>query len=85
MAYKACGSASLYIKTLYFLSVLWRCHTAATVANLKIRYVAKTPKCVTCVFYSTQQLHTEKIKDKNVYVIQTGRDIIRKLMNSQKK
>ena len=55
IAYIACGSASLYIKTLYyFLSA------AATVANIKICYDTKTPQIdifgtrVICVFYSTQ-------------------------------
>ena len=55
-----CGSASLYIKTLcYFVTVL-ALSAAATVANVKIRYDAKTPQFaifgtrVICVFYSNQ-------------------------------
>ena len=59
IAYIACGSALLYIKTLYFfLTVLLS--VAATIANTKIRYDAKTPQfaifgiCVICVFYSIE-------------------------------
>ena len=58
IAYIACGSASLYIKTLYpFLTVL-ALSAAATVANIKIRYDAKIPQFaifgtrVIYVFYS---------------------------------
>ena len=58
IAYIACGSASLYIKTLYcFLTVL-ALSAAATVANIKIRYDAKFPQFalfgsrVIYVFYS---------------------------------
>ena len=53
-----CGSASLHIKTLYFLFCTLELSAAATVANIKIRYDAKTPQFaifgtrVTCVFYS---------------------------------
>ena len=58
IAYIACGSASLYIKTLYFFLTVLALSAAATVANIKIRYVAKIPQfaifeiCVICVFYS---------------------------------
>ena len=54
----ACGSASLYIKTLYFYFCTLALSAAATVANIKIRYDAKTPQFaifgtrVICVFYS---------------------------------
>ena len=53
-----CGSASLYIKTLYFFHTVLALSAAATVANIKIRYDAKTPQFaifgtpVICVFYS---------------------------------
>ena len=58
MAYIACGSASLYIKTLYFFFTVLALSAAANVANIKIRYDAKTPQFaifgtrVICVFYS---------------------------------
>ena len=58
IAYIACGSASLYIKTLYFFLTVLALSAAATVANIKIRYDAKTPQFpifgtrVICVFYS---------------------------------
>ena len=42
--YIACGSASLYIKTLYFFRTVLALSVAATVANIKIRYDAKTPQ-----------------------------------------
>ena len=41
MAYIACGSASLYIKTLYFFLTVLVLSAVATVANIKIRYDAK--------------------------------------------
>ena len=44
IAYIACGSASLYIKTLYFFLTVLELSVAATVANIKIRYDAKTPQ-----------------------------------------
>ena len=59
IAYIACGSASLYIKTLYLLFFTLALSAAATVANIKICYDAKTPQLaifgtrVICVFYST--------------------------------
>ena len=40
----ACGSASLYIKTLHFFLTVLSLSAAATVANIKIRYDAKTPQ-----------------------------------------
>ena len=60
IAYIACGSASLYIKTLYFFicTFFMLAAAAATVANIKIRYDAKTPQFakfgtrVIYVFYS---------------------------------
>ena len=58
IAYIAKGSASLYIKTLYFFICTLALSAAATVASIKIRYDAKTPQfaifgtCVICVFYS---------------------------------
>ena len=58
IAYIACGSASLNIKTLYFFLTELALSEAATVANIKIRYDAKTPQFaifgtrVICVFYS---------------------------------
>ena len=58
IAYKACGSASLYIKTLYFFPTVLALSAAATVANIKIRYDAKTAQFaifgtrVIYVFYS---------------------------------
>ena len=54
----ACGSASLYIKMLYFFPTVLVLSAAATIANIKIRYDAKTPQFaifgthVLCVFYS---------------------------------
>ena len=59
IAYIACGSASLYIKTLYFFLTVLALSAAATIANIKIRYDAKTPQFaifgtrIICVFYST--------------------------------
>ena len=41
IAYIACGSASLYIKTLYFFLTVLALSAAATVASIKIRYDAK--------------------------------------------
>ena len=58
IVYIACGSISLYIKTLYFFICTFFMLAAATVANIKICYDAKTPKFdifgtrVICVFYS---------------------------------
>ena len=58
IAYIACGSASLYIKTLYFFLTVLALSAAATVANIKIRYDAKIHQfaifgtCVIYVFYS---------------------------------
>ena len=43
IAYIACGSASLYIKTVYVFLIVLALSAAATVANTKIRYDAKTP------------------------------------------
>ena len=43
IAYLACGSASLYIKTLYFFLTVLLLSAAAPVTNIKIRYDAKTP------------------------------------------
>ena len=43
IAYIACGSASLYIKTMYFFLTVLALSAAATVANIKICYDAKTP------------------------------------------
>ena len=43
IAYLACGSASLYIKTLYFFITVLALSAAAIVANIKIRYDAKLP------------------------------------------
>ena len=54
------GSASLYIKTLYIFLTVQALSVAATVANIKIHYDAKTPQlaifgtCVICVFYSIE-------------------------------
>ena len=58
IAYIACGSASLYIKMLYFFICTFFMLGAATVANIKIRHDAKTPQFtifgtrVICVFYN---------------------------------
>ena len=58
IAYIACGSNSLYIKTLYFFLTVLALSAAAAVANIKIRYDAKTPQLAIfgtraiCVFYS---------------------------------
>ena len=58
IAHIACGSASLYIKTLYFFLTVLTLSAADTVANIKIRYDAKIPQFsifgthVICVFYS---------------------------------
>ena len=60
IAYIACGSASLYIKTPYFFLTVLALSAAATVANIKIRYDAKTPQLakfgtrVNYMFYSNQ-------------------------------
>ena len=43
IAYIACGSALLYIKMLYFFLSVLALWAAATVADIKIRYDAKTP------------------------------------------
>ena len=43
IAYLACCSASLYIKTLYFFITVLALSAAAIVANIKIRYDAKLP------------------------------------------
>ena len=41
IAYIACGSALLYMKTLYFFLTVLALSAAATVAKIKIRYDAK--------------------------------------------
>ena len=43
IAYIACGSASLYIKTLYFFLTVLALSAAATVANIKINMMQKLP------------------------------------------
>ena len=61
----AFGSASQYIKTLYFLLTVLALSAAATVANIKIRYDAKTPQFaifgtrVICVFYSISLIQVQ--------------------------
>ena len=58
IAYIAFGSASLYIKTLYFFLTVLALSAVAIVANIKIRYDAKIPQFaifgtrVIYVFYS---------------------------------
>ena len=58
IAYILCGSASLYIKTLYYFLTVLALSAAATVANIKIRYDAKIPQFaifgtrIIYVFYS---------------------------------
>ena len=58
IAYIACGSPSLYIKTLYFFLTVLVLSATATVANVKICYDAKTPHFaifgtrIICVLYS---------------------------------
>ena len=58
IAYIACGSASLYIKTLYFFLTVLALSVAATVANITTRYEVKIPQFaifgtrVIYVFYS---------------------------------
>ena len=60
IAYTACGSASLYIKALYFFLTVLALSAAATVANIKIRYDAKITQFaifgtrVIYVFYSSR-------------------------------
>ena len=44
IAYIACGSASLYILTLYVFLTVLALSAAATVTNIKISYDAKTPQ-----------------------------------------
>ena len=44
IAYIACGSTSLYIKTLYFFLTELALSAAVTVANIKIRYDGKTTR-----------------------------------------
>ena len=70
IAYIACGSASLFIKTLYFFLTVLALSAAATVANIKIRYDAKNHQFaifgtrVICVFYS---ITPKKSKLKNFH------------------
>ena len=58
IACRACGSASLYIKTLYLFLTVLALSAAVTIANIEIRYDAKTPQFAIfgtrtiCVFYS---------------------------------
>ena len=61
IAYIACGSAWLYIKTLYFFLTVLALSAAAIVANIKIRYDAKIPQLAifgTRVIYVLQYLRT---------------------------
>ena len=54
IAYIACGSTSLYIKTLYFFLTVLALSAVATVANIKIRYDAKIPQLAifgTCMMH----------------------------------
>ena len=66
IVYIACGSSSLYIKTLYFFPTVLALSAAATVANIKIRYDAKTPQFaifwthVIFVFYSNSHVYGDK-------------------------
>ena len=62
IAYIAYGYASLYVKTLHFFLTVLGLSAAATVANIKICYDAKTLQFalfgtrVICVFYSIRAL-----------------------------
>ena len=77
MAYIACGSALLYIKKLYFFLPVLALSVAATVANIKIRYDAKTPQlaifgtCVICVFYSMAKLYFVRCAAQVCFMIKT--------------
>ena len=63
IAYIACGSASLYIEMLYFFLTVLALSAAARVANIKIRYDAKTPQLaifgthVICMFYCSEVIY----------------------------
>ena len=71
IAYIACGSASLYIKTLYFFPTVLALSAAVIVANIKIRYDVKTPQFaifgtrVIYVFYSVSvgMLYSQSLTD----------------------
>ena len=71
IAYIACGSASLYIKTLYFFLTVLALSAAATVAHIKIRYDAKIPQFaifgtrVIYVFYSKYMLIILSVRISN--------------------
>ena len=77
IAYIARGFASLYIKTLYSFITVLALSAAATVANIKIRYDAKTPQFaiygtrVICVFYSMQmsQTHFRAFSESMSYLL----------------
>ena len=61
IAYIACGSAQLFIKSLYFFLTVLVLSAAAIIANIKIRYDVKMPQFaifgthVICVFYSNNK------------------------------
>ena len=62
IAYIACGSTSLYIKTLYFFLTVLALSAAATVANIKICYDAKIPQLYMCsTVYDTYISHLNYI------------------------
>ena len=79
IAYIACGSAWICIKTLYFFLTVLALSAAATVANIKIRYDAKTPQFaiigthVICVFYSNlNTIFTEFLTVKATLALKKG-------------
>ena len=70
IGYIVCGSASLYIKTLYFFLTLLALSVAATVAKIKIRYDAKTHQFAiigTCVIYVFYSMYSTKRAVVSVY------------------
>ena len=74
IAYIACSSASLYIKTLYFFLTVLALSASATVANIKIRYDAKILQFAIfgrrgiCVFQKYQFIKSRKILNNDILI-----------------
>ena len=72
IAYIACSSASLYIKTLYFFLTVLALSAAAAVANIKLRYDANILQFAIfgtrgiCVFQKYQFIKSRKILNNDI-------------------
>ena len=74
ISYIACGSALLYIKTLYFFFCTLTLSAVATVTNIKIHYDAKTLQDaifgtrIICVFYSIHAMYKYSLSNEKACI-----------------